>query len=192
MYGYSVYIDPIDFDKMEIEALDVRMRYSLYDDYLDIENMLKSIFNISLVPYSSLSDIKKEYAFLCSETGFSGYSFDQYGYLDATIYYNDYLPYPVQRLTMAHEFKHILFEETEPSIKDEALADYFAKCLLAPKIIIIINNIDNVETIMKNFGVSYTCSYFHLQGINNRIKKYGKEPMGYEKDFLKLYKTNKT
>lgn len=88
---------------------------------------LASSLGIRLVTYSSLSKSKMEACFELSNEGFT---------LDNTIYYNDSMYEKRTRFTIMHEIGHIMLNHPEESDVTEEEANFFAKYILAPPVLI--------------------------------------------------------
>lgn len=176
-----------EYDQIETDALSLIMDYSNECCFpLDIIEFVKKAFSVEVIKYSSLS--KKEYEKIkenkCCENGFTVFekmSNETYRY---KIFYNDKHNIYKQRYTIAHELKHIFYNEKNPNEHDEEGAEYFAKVLLAPKCLIINKRINTVEEIIQYFGLSKEASENHIKGINNRINSYGYQLFDYEKEFI--------
>lgn len=191
MYGYSCHIKQNEFNKIEALALEVRLDYCLFDDYIDIFDFLTKRFNAKLYNYSSLAKQTKQLSFDCSDKGFTALEELSGGIIIPHVYYNDGFPYETQRFTLAHELKHIIFNEYETDEHSECLAEYFAKNFLDPKVIAL--NSTNLEpnAIRSQFGIPLESSYYLINGIINRKNKYGNDIFEYEKEFYDLYLKNK-
>lgn len=183
MYGIAK-LSSDDFNEMEVLALEVRTDYELYDDYVDVFKFVQDKLNAILIKYSSLQGEQFEAAYSFSEDGFTIFEKLSNGIMIPYIFYNDMVPKSKQRYTLAHEVKHIVLGEEDPSIKEDAKAEYFAKVFLAPKILVLQNNDISENFIKERFDVSYECSHYILIGIHNRVKKYGTKQFYYEIEFL--------
>lgn len=179
-------IEPEEYAMLEQEALDVRATYGLFDNFIDIFDFVTNILGAKLVKYSSFSEDKRSKLCDYCDRGFTLFQDYGDGYLRPTIYYNDDLPLGNQRYTLAHETRHIIHQETNPSSKDEAYAEYFAKVFLAPKFMVIQCNTDSEETIECEFGLSKEAAKYTLISIKKRLDVYKKTLFPFEKEFLKL------
>lgn len=92
---------------------------------------LANSLNISQIPYTSLSRNKMEACFELSEEGFT---------LDDTIYYNDLMYEKRTRFTIMHEIGHIMLDHNCESEITEKEANFFAKYILAPHMLILAND----------------------------------------------------
>ena len=125
MYGFAR-LKSKDYNEMEVLALEVRTDYELFDDYVDVFEFVQEKLNTTLIKYSSLDKEKYEAAFSFSEDGFTIFEKYSNGIIVPYIFYNDMVPVSKQRYTLAHEVKHIVLGEEDPSVKEDAKAEYFA------------------------------------------------------------------
>lgn len=88
---------------------------------------LADSLGIEMVAYSSLSEKKRKACFEFSDEGFI---------LDNTIYYNDFMYEKRTRFTLMHEIGHIMLNHRIESDITEKEANFFAKYILAPPILI--------------------------------------------------------
>lgn len=89
---------------------------------------LANSIGIQQIPYSSLSESKRKACFEFSDEGFT---------LDNTIYYNDLMYEKRTRFTIMHEIGHIMLDHNEESDIAEKEANFFARYILAPPILIL-------------------------------------------------------
>ena len=92
---------------------------------------IASRLGLGLVSYSSLSPKIIEKTMMESEDGFSFQS--DYGWI---IFYNDRKQISRIRFTIAHEIGHILLNHSQESDLAESEANYFARYLLAPPVLV--------------------------------------------------------
>ena len=184
MYGYGCDIQQDEFEETEKLAFSVRLDYSLYDEFIDIFEFVQEKLHVTLHKYSELSDEELARAYACSEHGFTAAKLNRNGNLEPHIYYNDWAPIGAQRYTLAHEVKHIVLHEWDPTLKEDKLADYFAKVFLAPCVFVLRMDVISTESIMEKFGLSYSASFYLVNRMTNRINKYGKEIFAFEMEFV--------
>jgi len=150
---------------------------------------LATRMNIKLIPYSKLSENKLNAAIIVSEDGFLLEYYGQY-----YIYYDDF--YSIDRRqnwTILHEIGHIVLDHIGHNINEENEANFFAKYIIAPPILIREIKAKCPEDVYNNFFISkqaseYSYEYFiHWQKIHekNRSIKI------YEKYLLDYYKSKK-
>lgn len=88
---------------------------------------LADSLGINRVAYSSLSEKKRQACFEFSDEGFI---------LDNTIYYNDFMYEKRTRFTLMHEIGHIMLDHRIENDVAEREANFFAKYILAPPVLI--------------------------------------------------------
>lgn len=108
-------------------------------------------------------------------------------------YYNDIdMQEPRQRFTIAHEIKHVVSGDCHKkflTVKDEALADFFAKSLLAPQAIIIQEGLSSPDEYVKRFLISKQSAEFYYLATEKRKYKFGETFLfDYEREFLEKVK----
>ena len=89
------------------------------------------------------------------------------------------------RFTIAHEIKHVLYCEKDPSQKDEELANHFARALLAPSCLLFdyIDN-QNAAEVADRFGISNPAAKNALTALNSRVGAMGTQLKQYEIEYL--------
>lgn len=176
----------IEYDQLGKDALNLLIDYGFIKFPIDVFDLAIKAFGAKIIKYSSLEKEKlgKIKGYDETKDGFTVTEHLSDGTIRYTIYYDDKSNPSRQRYTIGHEIKHLFYQEENPSKKDEEGAEYFSKVLIAPKCLIIKNNIKTVNEIENVFGLSYEASYHHLNGINNRRKRYGNELFDYEQNFI--------
>lgn len=167
-----------DYDNMAKLAQSILLDYGFYTFPID-GNALACKIGMRLIPYSSLS--VKQMECLLQKTGTEKgitVSRQHQGKISYDTYYNDEFSEAACRFTIAHEIKHIVAgdcikNEADLSECDEVLADYFAKCLLAPQAIIIKDEIEFPEEHMNYFGLSRQAALIWSNAVKNRRNKFG-------------------
>ena len=145
---------------------------------------------ISLVPYSSLNEEGRNVALKVSKDGFS--------YTDSIkemIFYNDTdFSYKRLNMTILHEVGHILLDHNgNNSIQEEAEANFFAKYIIAPPLLVYMIHPKSYLDIYNNFDISkeaskYSFNYFQCwYKIHNCFNNNYKD---YEIQILKWYKSS--
>ena len=106
-------------------------------------------------------------------------------------YYNDELPFKRQRFTIAHEIKHVIYHEETPSDKEEALAEHFARVLLAPSCLVMQIMKDNcIADICDSFNISIEASTYAFWATKRRLNAKGKVLNDYEIEYIDLIESN--
>ena len=92
-----------------------------------------------------------------------------------------------QRFSLAHEIKHIIYDECDFDEFQERYAEHFARALLLhPAIVICLKNLD-VNLISKQFGISKPSVEFAIKGIQRRKEYYGNKLFDNEKEFISKF-----
>lgn len=162
-----------DYELMSEAAIDLRIDYGFLDKKLDVFELAKKI-GISLVPYSSLKRTKKGWTAFCKlykeefKDGFTIIEKQTNGEWNFLTFFDDSIQITRQRFTIAHEIKHVIFREENPSQKDEELADFFARHLLVPPFLLdeYVRKNAFPDDVSFDFGVSYEVANYAL---NNAI-----------------------
>lgn len=150
---------------------------------------ITSKMDITLVPYSCLSDKKLEAARRASKDGFFlAYNCREY------IFYNDMdRNYERQNWTILHEVGHIVLDHTGHSDREEAEADFFAKYAIAPPVLIHKIKAKSVDDIYKVFDISLEAAEYAFDYYKKWLRRHlakGKY-MDYETALLQLYAESK-
>jgi len=175
-----------DYAQLEKDALNLLTDYGFVNFPIDVFELAKKAFNAKLVKYSSLNkkELIKIKGYDATKDGFTVVEHMSNNSKRYIIYYDDYCNIYRQRYTIGHEIKHIYYDEEDTLKKEEDGAEYFSKVLIAPKCLIIINKMNEVEKIVEKFGLSYEASTNYLKGINNRRAAYGNFLFEFEREFL--------
>ena len=104
-----------------------------------------------------------------------------------SIYYNDLMPERRIRWTLMHEMGHYFLKHSEASELAEAEADFFAKNILAPPILIQYMNIKDSFELYNTFKLSDEASEYSWKYYNNWLKKRQTELDEIEKEVLNVY-----
>lgn len=75
-----------------------------------------------------------------------------------SIYYNSCMPKNRIRFTLMHELGHFILGHRSQEIESEQEADYFASCMLVPRIAILRTGCTTADDIHDQFEVSYTAA----------------------------------
>ena len=139
---------------------------------------------IRLVPYSSLSDTKKEAAMKISKDGF--YLEDSAG--KDIIFYNDALPYKRVNMTILHEIGHCVLDHKGGSEEEEAEANFFAKYAAAPPPLIHrLKCVITPEIISDVFNISITAAYYAYEYYQKWLFYGATQYEPYEIKLLRLF-----
>ncbi len=175
-------LPPWRYEKIKEIATDNLVRYS---DTIPVDVFeLARINRIILVPYSKLTayelnGLQNKYNAI-SKDGFLFWGIKR-GKLRGFVYYDDSLNPQRIRFTIMHEIGHYLLKHYEISDLAEAEANFFAKFLLAPPILVhLIKPTDYLE-IAETFDVSQEFAYnafvyyqkwLNTKRRNNKIEVY--------------------
>ena len=171
-----------EYAKLDEMAISLRMDYGCYEYKLDVFQLVQKMC-ITLVPYSKISEEKRNYLFEHNVN--DGFTAIGHGVWECIIYYNDEMPLPRQHFTIAHEIKHVLYCEKDPSQKDEELANHFARALLASSCLLFdyIDN-QNAAEVADRFGISNPAAKNALTALNSRVGAMGTQLKQYEIEYL--------
>ena len=179
-----------EFDVMDQLALQLRCDYNFYDKRIDIFDLAKKL-RIKLIKYSSLSinqrDIlENEFSIKDAFTIFNNKTIPKTTYL----YYNDNQIRERIRFSMAHEIKHIICNESNPTSKDEMMAGHFARSLLVPSCILISENYQKASDVSRDFNISRQSAKYALKAAMNRFYfskfQYSKLELEYIEKYEKM------
>jgi len=176
-----------DYDIIDNIALQLRLDYNHLNQYLDVFK-LASQLNITLTKYTSLSNsqidaISKFYNFV--NDGFTIIKHNSKKEYEFYTFYNDTLSNERVRFTIAHEIKHVVCLDINLSEKEEALADHFARQLLAPTCLLepYLGDFMHISNIAKDFGISYEAAKYAYSSAYNRFNsikfKYTREEIEF-------------
>ncbi len=187
------------YDELDKAALQILMDYSGGEFPIDLGRLCEKL-RIKLTPYSALkpSKLSEIKSIAPNEELKDGFSIvlkqpDSEGY-HAYTYYNDdkkemnFSERP--SFTIAHEIKHVIFHETDPTGEEESEADHFARYLLAPMPLLIVGKYENPYEVQERFGLTFTASCNALGAMNHRVKAHGYSLFEYENDFIDWFLEN--
>ena len=126
-------------------------------------------YGYKVYKYSELRMISQELYNLCKMCSNDAFLFKD----KKLIAYNDEMPYYRIRFSLMHELGHILLKHRVSSKKNEDEADYFASCILAPRIMIHhlkqTNKYSQVtaDDIHEYFGISISAANRALMDYHN-------------------------
>ncbi len=175
-----------EYDHIDEIALRLRIDYGFLNSYLDVFDLAKQM-NVSIVKYSSLNEEQMRYLSRNDELG-DGFTImrEKENNYDFRIFYNDLADSCRIRFTIAHEIKHIVFIERNPTPDQEKMADHFARILLAPTCMVLRAARFNCYSISKEFGLSFEAACNAYSSAKNRIMFFGESFLtNYEREFIK-------
>ena len=152
---------------------------------------IASRMGITLISYSSLNRKKLRWAKRVSPDGFY-YEDNENNFGKEIIYYNDIdNSYERQNMTILHEIGHCVLDHTgeNPDIEEEE-ANFFAKYIIAPPVLIDKIEPECPEDIMNFFDVSFEAACYALEYYQCWLRfhyAYGSYT-SYERKLLRLYR----
>lgn len=174
-----------DYQKMDEVALRLRIDYCHFEKRLDVFKLAKQL-NMILIKYSSLTEEQLEVITSKEELkdGFTVFKKKNCKYEFFT-FYNDSIGDSRIRLTIAHEIKHVVFLEENPTDKDEDLANHFARYILAPSCLVM-PYIDRSQIIkiVCDFDISYEAASNAYKSAKSRIYRNKPDLEDFEKEFI--------
>lgn len=183
-----------DYEKVDSVALQLRIDYNHLKKSLDVFALAKQL-NMVLIKYSSLGEEQlnkiNEFSEILKD-GFTIFREDERGELKFYTFYNDSIGIARIRFTIAHEIKHVVFREKNPTVKEEDIANHFARYILAPPCLAMeyINKGLTQVDIMADFDISYEAATNAYNSAVNRLF-YGKSDLAkYEKEFVIEFLSN--
>lgn len=194
----TVDIESYEYNNMARMAQNVLLDYDCLDFPLDVFALAKKI-GMNIIPYSSLSAKKYEQLAYITGTdrGFT-VAYRKKNRMNTIFdtYYNDVnMVNTACRFTIAHEIKHVVngdYLKKELTERDELLADYFAKCLLAPQAIIINSKLQSYVEYVNRFNLSNQAAEIWFSAVENRKSKFGASYLfSYEQAFLEQIEQKK-
>lgn len=151
-----------------------------------------------LVPYSRLSESKKNKALQVSEDAFSTYMVDDItNMVKPFIFYNDLINNPQRiRWSIFHEIGHIYLghhdsiedSNGEQNIIYEKEANFFAKYAIAPPPLVGLYECENAYDIADRFDLTRESSLYSMDYYNKRVAYGPKKVEPYEQEMLDLFR----
>lgn len=177
---------------LDEDATNLRTDYGFWDYCIDVFELARCM-GMVLIPYSSLSEEQQDFineipdlsdGFTVMHRGNNEWEF--------LTYFNDSLPAVRQRFTIAHEIKHVLYREENPTKKDEELANHFARFLLAPTflVMLLMKNHSELE-LSEIFKMSFSATQNAIIAARARVIAKGENLEQYEIDYIDYMNSNK-
>ena len=140
---------------------------------------------VKVIPYSAIAPGKRELLIKESEDGFSVQRTNGQWY----IYYNDEKNYRRINNTIMHEIGHIVLDHSEDSELAEKEVNFFAKYALVPPVLIHKLKLDNPESIVQVFEISYEAARYAYHYYKKWLRHgYGESDYtDYERQILHLF-----
>ena len=176
-----MYRDSKEYTKLDKAAFSIVEDYGIKAYPLDIHNLCSKM-GICLKGYSEYG-IENQYLLIKKSS--KGFFVRESKELPPSIFYNDYgISFEEQRITIAHEIKHYIFNEDNTEDRYDDLADHFGRFLLCPTPYLMVTGITDASDISEHCIVSISAAKNAASNIENRIAKYGYHIFDYEKSFL--------
>lgn len=181
-----------DYQIVDEMALRLRIDYSHFEKRLDVFKLAKQL-NMILIKYSSLNEEQLKVIKSNEELkdGFTIFKKENGEYKFYT-FYNDSIGDARTRLTIAHEIKHVVFLEENPTEKEEDLANHFARYILAPSCLIMpyIGYFSPMKLVY-DFDISYEAAYNAYSSTENRITCNKNKLSLFEEEFIASFKNKR-
>lgn len=142
---------------------------------------------IILIPYSALSEKKKNSAFEASKDGFNVVIEISKGLFVNCIYYNDAMPKKRIRFTIMHELGHLNLGHTEHSDLAESEANHFAKYSLAPPPLVHNSQVEDYVELAAVFELSKECAFYAMKNYTNWVKYGSPKYLEHEMTLISLF-----
>ena len=187
------------YNELDKAALQILMDYSDGEFPIDLVRLCEKL-RIRLTPYSELeaSKLSEIKSIASSEELKDGFSIilrepDSAGYVAYTYYNDDKMEMNFSErpnFTIAHEIKHVILREMDPSDDEEKEANHFARYLLAPTPLLIVGKFETISEIQQKFGLTNSAAWNALEAKDHRVEKYGNSLFEYESDFVDWFLKN--
>lgn len=149
----------MNYRLIDDKVLEIYVECNIREFPIDCMGILQH-YNFRLLAYSKIKNENPELHKIAKE-----YSNDAFQY-GRIICYNDAVVEGRMRFSLMHELGHYLLKHKETTPENEAEADYFASCVLAPKVAIWRLPDKTSDAIHNKFGLSYAASNRVLTEFN--------------------------
>lgn len=144
-------MDYLDKEHIHRKIFDIYQECDIHEFPLDCFSVLEH-YGLRIITYQEVK-IEKPDLF----RAISNYSKDAFRFR-MTVYYNALNNIGRIRFSLMHELGHFILGHTKESEINENEADYFASCILAPRVAIKRLNCMTSDDIHKTFGLSYAAA----------------------------------
>ncbi|MCC8192469.1 MAG: ImmA/IrrE family metallo-endopeptidase [Ruminococcus sp.] len=174
-----MYRNRTSYEIVARKIIDIYIDYGIDSFPIDEKEICRKL-GIKLLPYSDfpseISTISND-AFYIPPTNQN----------PPIIVYNDKITSEGRkRFSIFHELKHYVCNENEETKYGEDMADYFARYFMCPIPVLIYKKVDDIATIISDYGLSYEAATNVLSNLKNRRKYYGNDIMAYEMPLIKI------
>ncbi len=177
-----------EYRELDEKALRSRLDYDLLDDRLDMDDLARKA-SVTLVPYSSLPDKAQVFIEEKREKLNDGFFIKRNTDAFPMIFFNDRVePQTRIRFTLAHEFKHFVFDDRNGD-RDEEAANHFARQMLIPTCLVMMYLRRGYEAwdLSFRFDVSLQVAENACAHAQNRMARRGDSLEDYETEFMQAY-----
>ena len=133
------------------KTLDVFLECEIKEFPVNCFKILKH-YGFKLYTYAEMHSINQRLSEMCRK-----YSDDAFRYQNIICYNENVIDSRI-RFSLMHELGHFVLEHKETSRENEEEADYFASCMLAPRVAIHKTLCRTADAIHDTFGLSYAAS----------------------------------
>lgn len=167
----------MDYKKINDKILEVYKECKIKDFPINCIEVLNH-YGFKLYTYKKIQDINPDVYKIAKS-----FSDDAFKY-DNIICYNSSKDKNRIRFTLMHELGHFILGHMENSETNEDEANYFASCMLAPRIAILKTGCNNADEIHDTFGLSYAASNRAITDFNSWKQKKNLDSEKLLHDFL--------
>lgn len=174
-----MYWDSSDYEAMSKKVIDIYLDYEIRTFPVDEIEICRKL-GVKLLPYSEFPDFVKA----VSEDAF---------YVPPTtknppiIFYNDLeMNEGRRRYNIFHELKHFVCGDTEETLYDENMADFFARYFMCPIPVLISRRVSDIPTIMSDYNIGLQAANNVLNNLRNRRMRYGDKIFEHEQALVDL------
>lgn len=184
-----MYYNRNDYNKMDGIIYQILEDYEIFKFPLDIIALANKM-GIGTIPFSTLPLKTRNLLLSNPKTATGFHSCDKTkGYPKYIIFYNDYQSEGRWRITIGHEIKHIVCNDgSNPSRKDEDLAEYFGKQLNGPRCYLFFKGIITPTDIMDATGLGPEAVSYIATSFQKRIAASGNSLYPDELGFIDYIK----
>ena len=159
--GFNTVLPDFRYEEIKNIVADIIEKYKISAIPIDVFSLAEKM-DIRLVKYSDLT--QKDWERL-SRNGITQnlpgffFAYTDNGKTSYAIYYNDRLNYGRIRFTILHEIAHIVLKHKEESDLAEAEANFFAKYMIAPPVLVAMANPSDYIDVANIFNLSDECAW---------------------------------
>ncbi|MCR5349261.1 MAG: ImmA/IrrE family metallo-endopeptidase [Bacilli bacterium] len=176
---------PRKYRKIDRDAIQLRLDYRCLSKRVDVFDLARRL-GMMLIPYSALTPEQLEYVKRKSEKLKDGFGVMRVvdGELRCYVFYNDAVSIYRQRFTIAHEIKHFIYLEADPTQEQEDMANHFARYLMAPCCLVMPYVSLSPPDVVADFDISIDAAENALNAAANRIAAGAEKLEDFERRFM--------